>query len=86
MALHFPCGQAVCRAAIAINNIGWTLLERGCYDQAHLTLKDAALSMISLIHDGEEEAQWLVEASLCAADQRLAFPRQSSIPAEKDEL
>jgi hypothetical protein len=80
MASHFRSDQAVCRAAIAINNIGWSLLERGCYDQAHLTLKDAALSMISLVHDGEEPAQWMVEASLYAANQRLAFPRRSSLP------
>jgi hypothetical protein len=80
MASHFRSDQAVCRAAIALNNIGWSLLERECYDQAHLTLKDAALAMISLVHDGEGQAQWMVEASLYAANQRLAFPRRSSPP------
>jgi hypothetical protein len=78
MASHSPYDHAVCRAAIAINNIGWSLLERGCYDQAHVTLKAAARAMISLFHDSEEESQRLAEASLRAANLRLAFPRRSS--------
>jgi hypothetical protein len=75
-----PCKhQSVWRAAIAINNIGWTLLERACYDQAHQTLTDAALAMVALIYDSERETHLSVEAGLRAANKRLAFPQHSSL-------
>jgi hypothetical protein len=90
MACHpSPCNpESVWRAAIAINNIGWSLLERECYDQAHLTLKDAALAMVALVYDGEPEARQSVEACLRAANQRLAFPHRSLplAPLEREKF
>jgi hypothetical protein len=62
-------------AAVAINNIGCTLLERGCYAQAHQTLQDAARATVLLLgDDGTEESRASVASKLAAADQRLALP------------
>jgi hypothetical protein len=90
MAGHPSCDRTVWRAAIALNNIGWTLLERACYDQAHLTLKDAARAMVALVHDGSRaETRQTIESCLHAASQRLAFPHRSlsqSLPDRELEL
>lgn len=88
MACRPPSNRAVVcvwRAAIAINNIGWALFERGCHDQAHQTLKEAAHVMVALMNDddaaaGGEETRQAVEAILRDANLRLAFPRPSSPP------
>lgn len=66
------------RAAIAINNVGCSLLERSCYDQAHQTLRDAAQAMVMLLGDDGDETRRLVASKLFAADQRLAFPRDTA--------
>jgi hypothetical protein len=66
------------RAAIAINNVGCSLLERSCYEQAHQTLKDAAQAMVMLLGDVGDETQRSVASKLLAADQRLAFPCDAS--------
>jgi hypothetical protein len=66
------------RAAIAINNVGCSLLERSCYDQAHQTLKDAAQAMVMLLGDDGDETRRSVASKLCDADQRLAFPCDAS--------
>jgi hypothetical protein len=77
---HLTCQRQALRAAIAINNIGCTLLENGCYFQAHQTLRDAARAAVVLLGDGggAAEARASVAAKLAAADQRLAVPVRSS--------
>jgi hypothetical protein len=78
-------------AAIAINNIGCTLLERGCYGQAHQTLQDAARAAVVLLGDDDDDDATTEEsrasvasklaAAAAAADQRLALPRRGGRPA-----
>jgi hypothetical protein len=87
---HLACHRQALRAAIAINNIGCTLLENGCYGQAHQTLRDAARAAVVLLgSDGggssaAAEARASVAATLAAADQRLAVPVRSSPQACQD--
>jgi hypothetical protein len=77
------CDRTVWRAAIALNNIGWTLLDKECYDHAHQTLKDAARVMVALIHgdsSGQETRQY-VDSRLRAANQRLASTYRTACPS-----
>lgn len=65
------------RAAIALNSIGVSLLEKKCFSQAHDTLREAAIAMrqASLKRDsqvGEKTESYLVEAS-----KRLLNPQPS---------
>lgn len=43
------------RAAIAMNNLGCSMLDRGCYAQAHQTLTDAAQVMVKLTSTNEDD-------------------------------
>jgi hypothetical protein len=72
---HLTCRREALRAAVAINNIGCTLLERGCFAQAHQTLQDAARATVVLLGDEDTtESRASVALKLAAADQRLALP------------
>jgi hypothetical protein len=84
---HLTCHRQALRAAIAINNIGCTLLENGCYLQAHQTLRDAARAAVVLLGSdggGPAESRASVAAKLAAADQRLAVPVRSSLQDCRD--
>jgi hypothetical protein len=80
---HPLCDRTVWRAAIALNNIGWTLLDKECYDQAHQTLKDAAHVMVAIIHGDSSghETRQSVESRLRAANQRLASTYSAACPS-----
>jgi hypothetical protein len=72
---HLTCRREALRAAVAINNIGCTLLERGRFAHAHQTLQDAARATVLLLGDEDtDESRASVALKLAAADQRLALP------------
>jgi hypothetical protein len=72
---HLTCRREALRAAVAINNIGCTLLERGRFAHAHQTLQDAARATVLLLGDEDTaESRASVALKLAAADQRLALP------------
>jgi hypothetical protein len=72
---HLTCRREALRAAVAINNIGCTLLERGRFAHAHQTLQDAARATVLLLGDEDtDESRASVALKLAAADQRHALP------------
>jgi hypothetical protein len=67
--------QNAIRHAVALNNIGVTLLERQCYGQALQTLQDAMIFIHQIIH--AVEATCCEESFRCALLHQNAFQRLS---------
>ena len=65
------CNQSSYRSAIALNNIGVSLLELRCYQQASETFKDA----VSLIKAFTPQNDHSLQQTLHSARQRLAKPQ-----------
>jgi len=77
------------RGAIALNNVGVTLLERGCYKQAMDTLQDAIHVMKEVFRPNapaplfqqQQQQKVDVNSPLQNAHRRLADPQQTPFPS-----